>query len=349
MHPHSQRVILSAALFVIAPLLAGLSLVLWNLYMTGPHAPVFSALQALSVLPPALIPIGWLWLWRRQVVWTDGRIVGSAATILAVGAPATLAGLRTMGLSLLPGGMYDPLTWLAPWLLAILAPLTLALLWRPRRRETALALLEEPTHPRSRMGDRMSPTLFRTLMSILLFPLGVLLSALSVAIIEFLVQDHEAEFLLIAALWAVSILVTLVWLALWTPAAHPSARTRLAVAVSWLGTLGFFLALWTLLAVGAHDDHSFVVAAGFAAPMLPLSLMIATSYAWRLNARQLRRRWLNQFERYHRNPTICCPDCGYDLRGRCDARCPECGGEFTLERLLVEGVSQLDPDASLTN
>lgn len=29
-----------------------------------------------------------------------------------------------------------------------------------------------------------------------------------------------------------------------------------------------------------------------------------------------------------------CPECGYNLRGLTQARCPECGGEFTLEQLI---------------
>ena len=28
---------------------------------------------------------------------------------------------------------------------------------------------------------------------------------------------------------------------------------------------------------------------------------------------------------------VLCPKCGYDLRGRREANCPECGAEFTLE------------------
>jgi hypothetical protein len=32
--------------------------------------------------------------------------------------------------------------------------------------------------------------------------------------------------------------------------------------------------------------------------------------------------------------TVACPICGYNLTGLREARCPECGGQFTLEELL---------------
>ncbi len=32
-----------------------------------------------------------------------------------------------------------------------------------------------------------------------------------------------------------------------------------------------------------------------------------------------------------------CPSCGYDLRGTCDPRCPECGGAFTAEEWALTG------------
>lgn len=34
-------------------------------------------------------------------------------------------------------------------------------------------------------------------------------------------------------------------------------------------------------------------------------------------------------------PRLPCPRCGYDLRGLREARCPECGTEYTLDELLV--------------
>lgn len=40
-----------------------------------------------------------------------------------------------------------------------------------------------------------------------------------------------------------------------------------------------------------------------------------------------------------------CPDCGYDLTGLQEARCPECGNRFTLDELLISvlsGASTID-------
>jgi len=37
---------------------------------------------------------------------------------------------------------------------------------------------------------------------------------------------------------------------------------------------------------------------------------------------------------------IPCPKCGYDLKGRTMARCPECGTQFTLDELFGAWVGQ---------
>jgi len=34
-----------------------------------------------------------------------------------------------------------------------------------------------------------------------------------------------------------------------------------------------------------------------------------------------------------------CPDCGYDLTGLQEARCPECGSRFTLDELMISVLS----------
>ena len=34
-------------------------------------------------------------------------------------------------------------------------------------------------------------------------------------------------------------------------------------------------------------------------------------------------------------PEICCPKCEYNMRGLTEAKCPECGEQFTLDQLKV--------------
>lgn len=34
-----------------------------------------------------------------------------------------------------------------------------------------------------------------------------------------------------------------------------------------------------------------------------------------------------------KDPDVPCPKCDYDLRGRMDTHCPECGGVFTVDQL----------------
>jgi DNA-directed RNA polymerase subunit RPC12/RpoP len=33
--------------------------------------------------------------------------------------------------------------------------------------------------------------------------------------------------------------------------------------------------------------------------------------------------------------SVACPTCGYNLTGLAEARCPECGGRFTLDELFA--------------
>ena len=37
---------------------------------------------------------------------------------------------------------------------------------------------------------------------------------------------------------------------------------------------------------------------------------------------------------------ITCPSCGYNLTGLKEARCPECGAQYTLDQLLASAVEQ---------
>ncbi len=66
-----------------------------------------------------------------------------------------------------------------------------------------------------------------------------------------------------------------------------------------------------------------------------MTWLIGTSIVWRENARErgerLRRLGIH---------AVACPDCGYNLTGLKEAKCPECGAVYTLDQLYASIAEQ---------
>jgi hypothetical protein len=63
---------------------------------------------------------------------------------------------------------------------------------------------------------------------------------------------------------------------------------------------------------------------------VPITWVLATVLIWRETAGERLSRLTA-----HGMPVIACPLCGYNLAGLTEARCPECGANFTLEQVLL--------------
>jgi len=63
---------------------------------------------------------------------------------------------------------------------------------------------------------------------------------------------------------------------------------------------------------------------------VPITWVLATVLIWRETAAERLARLTA-----HGMPVIACPLCGYNLAGLTEARCPECGGRFTLEQVML--------------
>lgn len=62
----------------------------------------------------------------------------------------------------------------------------------------------------------------------------------------------------------------------------------------------------------------------------PLLWLVATVFIWRESAAERAARLVNAGR-----DSVVCPTCGYNLTGLHEARCPECGSQFTLDQLFA--------------
>jgi hypothetical protein len=64
---------------------------------------------------------------------------------------------------------------------------------------------------------------------------------------------------------------------------------------------------------------------------VPIVWVLATVLLWRETPAER----LARMSGLVTNPAVLCPFCGYNLSGLREARCPECGGSFTLDQLAA--------------
>jgi hypothetical protein len=76
---------------------------------------------------------------------------------------------------------------------------------------------------------------------------------------------------------------------------------------------------------------------------VPIVWVLATVLLWRETASER----LARMSKLVSNPTVLCPVCGYNLSGLREARCPECGGSFTLDQLAASQPQRNEHPAEL--
>ena len=118
------------------------------------------------------------------------------------------------------------------------------------------------------------------------------------------------------------------WLLLWRNVVR---WTRQRIIGTLLVTLGAFVCG----AIGAVFVYEFVeaeiaLALLIGGGVVPIVWVLGTVLVW----------WESSQERLERlksygTDTVCCINCGYNMTGLRDARCPECGSQFTLDELLT--------------
>jgi DNA-directed RNA polymerase subunit RPC12/RpoP len=182
----------------------------------------------------------------------------------------------------------------------------------------------------------MSKLVSRILLAVFMLPLGVVIYILSIIAFEQLVTygpysygyaSRETEMFAAAGVvtWG---FVAGYWLLLWWKAVNWTPR-RMGLTLA--AAAGLLVAAVLVSAAGfASSRSSGDVTLAFCTILAPLWWLIFTVFIWRETSEERAKR----IDRAG-GKAVACPNCGYNLTGLGESRCPECGSRFTLDELLA--------------
>lgn len=171
----------------------------------------------------------------------------------------------------------------------------------------------------------MTNLLARILLSIMVFPLAALVYLL--LIFGAGVNRGPRDSTFVIATVGTAVFVAAYWL--WRSSVRWT-RERIALTVGsgvGVAVIGLVTGLAMMQMSSIRDAGFGIFIGGLCAIVLWLPITIVL---WRENAEE-------RAERIARSAgdVVCCPRCGYNLTGLREARCPECGAQYTLDQLLA--------------
>jgi DNA-directed RNA polymerase subunit RPC12/RpoP len=184
----------------------------------------------------------------------------------------------------------------------------------------------------------MSRLVARILLSILMFPLATLFFIVCAFTFDTVYsptsyyENHEVKMFLFAGAmtWPA---VIVYWCLIWK-SAFPFTRRRIGGAI-----LSAAIALGIGIVVGftfwgvTKERGTGSFAAFLGAVLTILLWLIGTILAWKETAAERAARI-----RGSGKSAIACPNCGYNMTGLREPRCPECGSRYTLDELVAAQV-----------
>ncbi len=168
----------------------------------------------------------------------------------------------------------------------------------------------------------------------------VFCTALFIVLVECTVWTWDT-FCLAGAECVSALFFIIAWIAVWRGQVVWNRWRRSLTYASVLWSLGVGSTLGFAMAVLTNEEEVGIVFAGL---FWFVTWIPSTALVWRETAR----------ERAARLKTIAvgtvnCPNCGYNMTGLHEARCPECGTRYTLNELfasLQESAGDLEPQAT---
>jgi hypothetical protein len=177
----------------------------------------------------------------------------------------------------------------------------------------------------------MSRSIARILLAILLWPLA----ALVYMIVFFVVLEglHHVGYYVDRATYSSAVAGCVTWgfiggywVMLWRGGVRWTARRRGMTLLAVIGSIGVAAVVGAVMGGVVEREFGWFIASVTA----PLLWVVATVLAWRESSDERAARLANSGR-----DAVVCPTCGYNLTGLREARCPECGTQFTIDQLLA--------------
>src|SRR4051812_13644738 len=147
----------------------------------------------------------------------------------------------------------------------------------------------------------------------------------------------------VAALWMiVYVFVAAYWILLWrSTVTWTTARVRNTALAGLLAMAGGAVLAGAACTVNHQVPPGIALLLG--GGTVPIVWVLATVLLWRETPAER----IARMSRLTNAPTVLCPACGYNLTGLREARCPECGGSFTLDELVASQPQREDHPTEL--
>jgi hypothetical protein len=178
----------------------------------------------------------------------------------------------------------------------------------------------------------VSATIARLILAMLILPVTAAVFVLTFVAIVAQNPNGPPSAGGVALLWTIVYsFVATYWVLLWRSTVNwTRARVRNSALAGLFAIVGGGGIATVVVAVG-RGQVPFGPAMILGGGTVPIVWVLATVLLWRETPAER----LARMSKLVSNPTMLCPVCGYNLSGLREARCPECGGTFTLDQLAA--------------